>query len=84
MENKEVDVDNEGRKINYRMLKNKGLIRNRRKDEGNARLQLKKKYKKAIVKLKSKGNVHRAQKGGSYGGETTGIRAAVIKSVPLK
>ncbi len=44
--------DDDPRKINYMMLKNKGLTRNRKKVDRNGRVKLKNKYAKAIVKNK--------------------------------
>eukprot|EP01016_Furgasonia_blochmanni_P037504 TRINITY_DN442_c0_g1_i11.p1 TRINITY_DN442_c0_g1~~TRINITY_DN442_c0_g1_i11.p1 ORF type:complete len:722 (-),score=141.10 TRINITY_DN442_c0_g1_i11:1158-3323(-) len=71
------------RTINYKILKNKGLIRKRKKEERNSRVKHKKKYEKALIKQKSKGNFVREKQAG-YGGEFTGIKAGVIKSTSLK
>jgi hypothetical protein len=41
------------------MLKNKGLIRRRKKTDGNSRLKLRKKYEKAVKKIKGRGQTVR-------------------------
>ncbi len=51
MDLREVGED-DPRKINYMMLKNKGLTRNRKKIDRNGRVKLKNKYAKAVVKNK--------------------------------
>jgi U3 small nucleolar RNA-associated protein 3 len=38
------------RKVTREILKNKGLVRNRRKDKRNSRVKHKKKYEKALIK----------------------------------
>ena len=38
------------RTINYKIMKNKGLIRKRKKEDRNSRVKLKTKYEKAIIK----------------------------------
>lgn len=75
--------EDEGRKITYEMLKNKGLIRKRKKIDRNARVKHRMKYKKSLNKLKSKG-IYLRKREPVYKGELTGINAGVIKSVSLK
>ncbi len=65
------------------MLKNKGLIRRRKKTDGNSRLKLRKKYEKAVKKIKGRGQTVRKQEN-KYQGELTGINERVIKGVSLK
>ncbi len=71
------------RKVTREILKNKGLVRNRRKDKRNSRVKHKKKYEKAMSSQKSLQNYVRVNKGG-YGGEKTGIKSHIIKSTNLK
>lgn len=75
--------EDEGRKITYEMLKNKGLIRKRKKIDRNARVKHRMKYKKSLTKLKSKG-IYLRKREPVYKGELTGINAGLIKSVSLK
>ena len=42
--------DDKARKVTRDILKNKGLTRNRRKDQRNSRVKHKEKYRKALVK----------------------------------
>jgi hypothetical protein len=47
---------NEGRLANEKILKNKGLVKKRKKIEGNSRIKLRKKYQKAVSKQRAKGH----------------------------
>jgi len=80
----DVEVDEEGKRmITYEMSKNKGLIRNRRKELKNPRVKHKMKFKKAVVKRK--GQVREVQREiNRYGGETTGIKASLARSTKIK
>ena len=75
--------ENEGRKITYEMLKNKGLTRKRKKIDRNSRVKLRMKFGKSMNKLKSKG-IFLRKKEDVYRGELTGINAGLIKGVSLK
>lgn len=75
--------DGEKRAINYQILKNKGLTPKRRKENRNARVKKRKKYDEAKKKLKSVRAVYQAPTS-SYGGETTGIKKNVVRSVHFK
>lgn len=71
----EIDVSNDDSKrmITYEMSKNKGLIRNRRKELKNPRIKHKVKFKNAVIKRK--GQVREVRNEiNRYGGETTGIK----------
>lgn len=85
------DVDMEGavgldgkRAINYMIEKNKGLAPKRKKDVRNPRV---KKRKKFAEKQKKLGSMRQVYKGGEsregYGGEATGIKTRLVKSVKL-
>merc|ERR1712150_126704 len=87
MKNKKFEDDGEDeegkRAITYEMNKNKGLTRSRRKELKNPRIKHKMKYKKA--KIKRRGQVRDVvTEMYRYGGETTGIKANISKSVKLK
>ena len=71
------------RMITYEMSKNKGLIRNRRKELKNPRVKHKMKFKKAIVKRKSVVREVRNESN-RYGGETTGITKSLSRSTKIK
>lgn len=76
--------DDEGKRaITYEMKKNKGMTRSRKKELKNPRVKHKMKYKKAQIKRRGQvrdvvTEIHR------YGGESTGIKAGLAKSVKLK
>lgn len=75
--------EDEGRKISYEMLKNKGLTRKRKKVDRNSRVKLRQKFGKTMNKLKSKG-IYLRKRDKVYQGELTGINAGLIKGVSLK
>lgn len=50
-------TENEGRLANEKILKNKGLMKRRRRDDGNSRTKLRHKYEKALVKRRAKGYI---------------------------
>lgn len=73
--------DDEKRALNYQILKNKGAVTaKKRKEARNARVQKRKKYDKALKKLPSKRAVYKAPTS-AYGGEATGIKKNLVKSV---
>ncbi|RHZ56066.1 hypothetical protein Glove_406g34 [Diversispora epigaea] len=68
------------RQINYQILKNKGLTPNRKKEQRNPRVKHRQKFERAKKKIKSiKSAV--VQQEGSYGGEKTGIKTGLTRSV---
>lgn len=71
------------RAINYQIMKNKGLTAKRKKEAQNSRVKKRKKYDQAKKKLKSIRQVYTGQQG-SYGGEATGIKKNLSKSIKLK
>ncbi len=83
IESRDIQVE-EGRKrlASYKILKNKGLTPHRKKENRNARVKHRNKYAKQMKKLSSTRAVHKAQTGG-YGGEMSGVKTNVIKSVKL-
>lgn len=69
------------RKINQAIEKNRGLTPHRRKDMKNPRKKHRVKYQEATVRRKGQVQEVRRGEAGGYGGEATGIKARVSKSV---
>lgn len=81
-EEEEAEGD-EKRAITYEMAKNKGLTPHRKKEYRNPRVKHRMKYRKA--KIRRKGQVREARfEMSRYGGEISGIRAGIKKSIKLK
>lgn len=72
--------ENGKRAINYQILKNKGLTPHRKKENRNARVKKRKKYDQAQKKLSSIRRVYK-QPTSAYGGEETGIKKNIVRSV---
>lgn len=71
------------RAITYKMAKNKGLTPHRKKEQRNPRVKHRMKYRKAVIRRK--GAVREPRKEISrYGGEHSGIKANVSRSVKIK
>lgn len=72
------------RRITYAIAKNKGLMPKRKKEVRNPRVKKKMRYE---AKMKKLGSMRPVWKGGEakggYGGELTGIKTNVVKSVKL-
>jgi len=68
------------RAIGRDVEKNRGLTPHRRKDAKNPRVRGRKKFAKAAVRRGGQVQAPRSD-GGAYGGEATGVRARVSKSV---
>jgi U3 small nucleolar RNA-associated protein 3 len=83
IESRDVEVE-EGRKrlASYKILKNKGLTPHRKKENRNARVKHRNKYAKQMKKLSSTRAVVKTQTAG-YGGEMSGVKTNVVKSVKL-
>jgi U3 small nucleolar RNA-associated protein 3 len=72
------------RKITYAIEKNKGLQPKRKKDVRNPRVKKRKKFDEKMKKLGSMRPVYKGGEGkGGYGGEATGIKTNVVKSIKL-
>ncbi|EDO42004.1 predicted protein, partial [Nematostella vectensis] len=71
------------RAITYKISKNKGLTARKKKQERNPRVKLKKKYSKAVIKRKSQVRAV-VNEETRYGGETTGIRSQLSRSIKIK
>ncbi|KAJ5752622.1 hypothetical protein N7520_009539 [Penicillium odoratum] len=72
------------RAITYQIEKNKGLMAKRNKDARNPRVKKRKKYEEKKKKLGSVRQIYKGGEGrGGYGGELTGIKKNLVKSVKL-
>ncbi|KAJ5166788.1 uncharacterized protein N7482_005569 [Penicillium canariense] len=70
------------RAITYQIEKNKGLTPKRNKDVRNPRVKKRKKYEEKKKKLGSIRQIYKGGEGrGGYGGELTGIKKNLVKSV---
>lgn len=74
----------EKRAIGYVIEKNKGLAPKRKKDVRNPRVKKRKKFDEKKKKLESIRAIYKGgEERGGYGGEKTGIKAGLVKSVKL-
>lgn len=72
------------RAITYQIEKNKGLAPKRNKDSRNPRVKKRKKFEQKQKRLSSIRQVYKGGEGrGGYGGELTGIKKNLVKSVKL-
>lgn len=72
------------RAITYQISKNKGLTPHRSKDVRNPRVKKRKKYDEKKKKLGSMKQIYKGgESRGGYGGELTGIKKNLVKSVKL-
>lgn len=72
------------RAITYAIEKNKGLAPRRKKDVRNPRVKKRKKYEDKKKKLSSIRKVYKGgEEKGGYGGEKTGIKKGLVRSVKL-
>lgn len=72
------------RAITYAIEKNKGLAPKRKKDVRNPRVKKRKKFEEKKKKLGSTRAVYKGGEGrGGYGGELTGIKKGLVKSIKL-
>eukprot|EP00163_Fabomonas_tropica_P016225 TRINITY_DN29190_c0_g1_i1.p1 TRINITY_DN29190_c0_g1~~TRINITY_DN29190_c0_g1_i1.p1 ORF type:complete len:713 (-),score=260.64 TRINITY_DN29190_c0_g1_i1:65-2203(-) len=74
--------DDDKRQIGYNISKNRGLTRYRKKEDKNPRAKKRKQYEKAKIKRKGQVREHDTKSARqAYGGESTGIRKDVTRSV---
>jgi len=72
------------RAIGYLLERNKGLAPKRKKDVRNPRVKKRKKFEEKKKKLASMKAVYKGGEGrGGYGGEKTGIKIGLVKSIKL-
>ena len=72
------------RAISYAIEKNKGLAPKRKKEVRNPRVKKRKKFEEKKKKLGSIRQVYKGGEGrGGYGGELTGIKTGLVRSVKL-
>ncbi|KUJ19670.1 uncharacterized protein LY89DRAFT_611405 [Mollisia scopiformis] len=81
----EGEVDEDGKRaIGYVIEKNKGLAPKRKKDVRNPRVKKRKKFEEKKKKLASTRAVYKGgEERGGYGGEKTGIKPGLVKSIKL-
>ena len=81
----EGEVDEDGKRaIGYVIEKNKGLAPKRKKDVRNPRVKKRKKFEEKKKKLASMKAVYKGgEERGGYGGEKTGIKTGLVKSIKL-
>jgi U3 small nucleolar RNA-associated protein 3 len=81
----EGEVGEDGKRaIGYVIEKNKGLAPKRKKDVRNPRVKKRKKFEEKKKKLSSTKAVYKGgEERGGYGGEKTGIKSGLIKSIKL-
>lgn len=79
------EVGEDGKRgIGYVIEKNKGLAPKRSKDVRNPRVKKRKKYEEKLKKLSSMKAVYKGGEAkGGYGGEATGIKTGLVKSIKL-
>lgn len=79
----EEEKEEEKRGITYQIAKNKGLTPHRKKEQRNPRVKHRNKFRKA--RICRKGQVREPRKEvKKYGGEISGIKIGVVKSIKLK
>ena len=72
------------RAITYAIEKNKGLTPKRKKEVRNPRVKKRKRFEDKMKKLKSIRKVYKGgEEKGGYGGERTGIKSSLVRSVKL-
>ncbi|KAF8475652.1 Sas10 C-terminal domain-containing protein [Kalaharituber pfeilii] len=80
----EEELDESGKRaIGYTIEKNKGLTPHRKKEVRNPRVKKRKAFEKAKKKLRTVKKVYTPLQG-AYGGEATGIKKNLVKSIKLK
>ncbi|XP_065358141.1 something about silencing protein 10 [Calliphora vicina] len=82
MEEEEDDAEAR-RGITYQIAKNKGLMPHRKKEQRNPRVKHRGKYRKALIRRKGAVRTVRTETS-RYGGEISGIKATVSKSVKFR
>ncbi|KAJ2642926.1 something about silencing protein 10 [Coemansia sp. RSA 1694] len=71
------------RNVNYQILKNRGLVPKRTKEQRNPRVKRRARYEQAKKKINSSVTQVRALEG-NYGGEATGIKSNLSRSTRFK
>ena len=72
--------DGEARKAGRQIEKNRGLTRQRKKEDANPRVKNREKFRKAVIRRKGQVRTVQVAGDGPYGGELTGIKKNVSHS----
>lgn len=76
--------EEERRKVTAAISTNRGLVRARPKDRKNPRAANRLRYEHALVRRKGQVQLYTESQAANYGGQATGIKATVTKSIPLR
>ncbi|KAI1337857.1 Sas10 C-terminal domain-containing protein [Xylariaceae sp. FL0016] len=80
----ELNEDGTRRQIGWTIEKNKGLAPKRRKENRNSRVKKRKQYDTKKKKLASQKAIYKGGEGrGGYGGELSGLKTNLVKSIKL-
>jgi U3 small nucleolar RNA-associated protein 3 len=78
------DMTEDQRRAASKQIKaNRGLVRSRRKDKKNPKTANRLRYEKAVVARKGQVQLYQGAQDANYGGQATGIKTTVTKSVSL-
>ena len=73
-------TEGEGRKVGRQIEKNRGLTRQRKKEDANPRVKNREKFRKAVIRRNGQVRTVQVTSDGPYGGELTGIKKNVSHS----
>ena len=76
----DVNDDGSARKAGRQIEKNRGLTRQRKKEDANPRVKNREKFRKAVIRRKGQVRTVAVVGDGPYGGEATGIKKGVTHS----
>jgi U3 small nucleolar RNA-associated protein 3 len=71
------------RNISYDILKARGLVRKRKRIDSNSRVKHREKYRKALIKRKSKVSEFKDGPQKKYAGEERGLKSNIVWSTGL-
>ena len=71
------------RKVNRAILKNRGLMKYRKREDANPRVHMRKKFERKNKARRGQVQDMREHEGDTYGGEASGIRTRLARSYKL-